>query len=121
MSSPMAQGRSRASTSTLRGLTIQYPWADLILSGRKTIETRFYPLPSKYVGMEIAIIETPGARGEFRSRLVGIVIFGPSFLYRDAQEFYADSARHLVRPDTLRFSWKHGQGKAKWGWPVLSA
>jgi hypothetical protein len=105
---------------TLPGINIQAPWAELIVSGKKTVETRCYPLPQKYVGKPMAVIETPGRTGRFSSRLVGVVVFGESFPYRSRDEFYADSGRHHVFPES-DFRWDAANGKAKWGWPVLSA
>ncbi|MBY0471526.1 ASCH domain-containing protein [bacterium] len=104
--------------SYLPGINIQAPWATQIVNGRKVIETRHYPLPKHFENRKVAIIETPGSIGEFQARIVGIVVFGPSFQYEDAEAFYADSARHLVTPETPLFSWNK---KKKWGWPVLRA
>ena len=51
----------------------------MLLSGEKTVETRGYPLPEKYVGCELAIIETPGPRGRReagieKARIVGTIV-----------------------------------------------
>ena len=35
----------QSQTVTLPGINIQAPWAEAIVSGRKVIETRFYPMP----------------------------------------------------------------------------
>jgi len=105
---------------TMPGINIRAPWAELILSGEKTIETRFYPLPERYVAKEMAIIETPGPDGDFKSRIVGVVIFGSSFEYKSEAAFYRDTSRHLVDRKSPSFTWKTGSGKRKWGWPVLS-
>jgi hypothetical protein len=103
----------------LPGINIQAPWAELIIAGKKTVETRLYPLPQKYVGKRMAMIETPGRDGRFSSRLVGVVVFGESFSYRSRKQFYADSGRHHVFPDS-DFSWDAGNGRSKWGWPIVS-
>lgn len=114
--------KRRASDNQLKkclpGLNLQAPWTQWILEGRKTVETRFYPLPKKYVGKEMLIIETPGKTGKFKARIVGIVVFGEPFQYQSKKEFYADRARHLVDTASPNFTWESGKGKKKWGWPV---
>ena len=53
----------QSQTVMLPGINIQAPWAEAIVSGRKLIETRFYPMPRKWIGQPLAIIETPGQAG----------------------------------------------------------
>jgi hypothetical protein len=101
-------------------INIQAPWAELLLSGKKTVETRFYPLPKKYQGVEMLILETPGKAGRFKKRIVGIIKFGEPFKYVSATEFYQDSKRHLVTEEDKAVAWRAGKGRPKWGWPVLS-
>ena len=98
------------------GLNIQFPISRLILGGGKTVETRTYPIPAKYLGQELLIIETPGKEGNFKSRLVGSVIFNHCFKYLSESKFYADSKRHFVTPDS---QWKWTDQKPKWGWEIL--
>ena len=57
----------QSQTVTLPGINIQAPWAEAIVSGRKVIETRFYPMPRKWVGQPLAIIETPGKARHFQA------------------------------------------------------
>jgi hypothetical protein len=102
----------------LPGINIQAPWSSLIIDGRKTIETRFYPIPKQYVGVPIAIIETPGKNKSLVSRVVGVAIFGESFAYVDADQFYSDSPRHLVSRQSSDFGWE--ESKQKHGWPILT-
>jgi hypothetical protein len=97
-------------------LNIQYPISQLILNGQKTVETRLYPLPKKYLGRELLFIETPGREGKFQARIVGTIRFGRCFQYDSKRDFYADFKRHLVQPDS-EFAWKT---KAKWGWEIES-
>ncbi|NBX76673.1 MAG: hypothetical protein EBQ92_08970 [Proteobacteria bacterium] len=104
---------------TLPGLNIQAPWSQNILEGNKTIETRFYPLPKKYIGKEMFIIETPGKKGRFKARIVGTVVFGEPFEYDSEQSFYRDRRKHLVAAQSSDFTWESGKGKTKWGWPIL--
>jgi hypothetical protein len=98
------------------GLNIQFPISRLIIDGKKTIETRTYPLSGQYIGKEMLIIETPGRGGDFKARIVGLVVFGESFKYASKGEFYQDQQRHGVSPDS---KWKWQNGKPKWGWPIL--
>jgi len=102
---------------TLPGINIQSPWARAIISGHKVIETRFYPLPSKWIDHPLVIIETPGKTGRFKRRIAGLVSFGPSWCYTDRDAFARDRTKHLVDPDDPRFGWK-SDGKPKWAWPV---
>jgi hypothetical protein len=68
----------------------------------------------------MAIIETPGKSGGFKARVVGIVTFGESFPYENEAQFYRDSKRHLVEKSSPDFTWSSGNGKTKWGWPIVS-
>lgn len=98
------------------GINIQWPISTLISSGQKTIETRTYPLPKKYIGVPLALIETPGKTGKFKARVIGIVTFAKSFQYKSKEEFYRDIERHKVSKDT-EWSWAK---KKKWGWIIQS-
>jgi len=98
----------------LPGVNIQYPISQLILCGKKTVETRTYPLPAKYLNQEMWIIETPGKSGNFKSRIVGRVIFKRSHQYRDKLDFYKDKKRHCVTPDSP-WAWTD---LPKWGWEL---
>lgn len=102
-------------TKKLPGINIQYPWSQYLLDGKKTIETRTYSIPKKFIEQEMAIIETPGEEGNFKARIAGIIVFGESFEYKTKQEFYADAGRHLVTENSA-YAWKMGR---KFGWPVL--
>ena len=107
----------QSQTVTLPGINIQAPWAQAIISGHKVIETRFYPMPSKWVSQPLAIIETPGKAGHFQRRIAGLVLFAPSWRYADKAAFAHDRARHLVEPDDLHFGWRQDD-KPKWAWPI---
>lgn len=99
------------------GINIQWPISDLILKGKKTIETRTYPIPPKFVGQELVLIETPGKKGGFDARMVAIIVFGESFKYPSEKAFYKDTKKHGVTPDS-EWAWKKDIGK--WGWPIKS-
>ena len=101
----------------LPGINIQAPWAQAIISGRKVIETRLYPMPVKWIGQPLAIIETPGKTGRFTRRIAGVVIFDQSWCYTDRAAFARDQAQHLVAPDHPVFGWRD-DSQPKWAWPI---
>lgn len=98
------------------GINIQYPISQLILNGAKSVETRTYPIPERLIGEELAIIETPGPTGKFKSRIVGLIVFGKSFQYKTLGDFTKDQSRHQVTADS---KWAWNPKKEKWGWPIL--
>lgn len=109
---------------TLPGINIQWPWSQLLLSGDKTVETRAYPLPRKYFGVELALIETPGPRGRREARIesariVGVITFSGSNEYLDREQWILDFKRHRVPPEDTMFRFK--RGNRKFGWVVKSA
>lgn len=84
------------SKKTYTGINIQWPISELILSGQKTIETRTYPIPKKYLNQEMLMIETPGKNGKFKARIVAIIKFTDCFRYKNKKDFYKDSHKHFV-------------------------
>ncbi len=98
------------------GINIQYPISQMILSGEKSIETRKYPIPEHLKNKELLIIETPGKEGKFKARIVGKIVFGESFEYKNSRIFYSDSSNHCVTADSI---WKWVNGIKKFGWPIL--
>ena len=96
------------------GINIQWPISELILSGKKTIETRTYPIPEKYLNQEMLMIETPGKKGKFKARIVAIIKFTKCTKYVDKEDFYLDMDKHCVSPDSP-WAWKD---KNKYGWKV---
>lgn len=108
---------------TLPGINIQWPWSQLILSGAKTVETRRYDLPAKYLGVPLAMIETPGLLGRKeagikKARIIGVVTFVQTLQYQSASAWRADYERHLVPTDDPQY--KYVKGQPKWGWVVAS-
>lgn len=101
---------------TYTGINIQWPISREIISGKKIVETRTYPLPEKYLGKEMLLIETPGSAGKFKSRIVAIIKFTESFRYPSMRAFYADHLSHLVDKKSP-WAWKD---KPKWGWKIGS-
>lgn len=107
----------------LPGLHVQWPWSRLLIQGKKIVETRHYPLPEKYIGVELAVIETPGLRGKKeaginQARIIGTIIFSGSFQYRNKSSWLKDNTRHLVEPSDPLYGYK--PNKVKWGWEVAS-
>jgi hypothetical protein len=102
----------------MTGLNIQTPWSELLINGVKTVETRSYPLPEKYVGEELALIETPGRYGRFKARIIGTITFSHSFKYPDQKAWQDDHNRHYVAIDDPIYNWK--DDKPKYGWVVCS-
>ena len=102
----------------MTGLNIQAPWASLLIDGLKTVETRTYHLPLKYIGVPLALIETPGKNGRFKSRIIGLITFNESFRFKDKNEWINDHYRHLVTDSDTNYGWKYY--KDKYGWVVNS-
>lgn len=100
----------------MTGLNIQSPWSSLLINGLKTVETRTYHLPLKYIGVPLALIETPGKKGRFKSRIIGLITFNESFRYKDKNQWINDHYRHLVDYDDFNYGWKYY--KDKYGWVV---
>lgn len=95
-------------------INIQHPISQEIVLGRKTVETRTYPVPPKYLGKEMILVETPGSNGLFAARAVALIRFKRSYKYASKKAFYLDYDRHLVSKESI-WAWKD---KAKWGWEV---
>lgn len=108
------------SKRSIPGINIQFPWAQLLVSGDKKIETRSYPLPKKFVGVELAVIETPGKRGKkngiANARIIGTITFSSSKLYKNKAVWLADYKLHLVDENDENFSFS--SVKPKYGWLV---
>jgi len=96
------------------GINIQFPISRDILAGKKVVETRTYPIPKAYLGVTLLMVETPGPKGKFKSRIVAKIRFSECFLYSSKRQFYGDSKRHLVTPDSP-WAWAD---KPKWGWVI---
>jgi hypothetical protein len=96
------------------GINIQFPISQSILSGTKTVETRTYALPKKYLNRDLVLIETPGPHGGFRARITAIIKFTECIEYKSKTAFYRDTNRHLVTPHS-KWAWTD---KPKFGWKV---
>lgn len=100
----------------MTGINIQSPWAYLLVDGIKSVETRTYPLPVKYAGEILLVIETPGKSRKFKSQIIGEITFGHSFKYKDETEWKMDYNRHRVDSDSPLYCWN--DKKPKYGWVV---
>ena len=68
------------------------------------------------MGIELALIETPGKYGRFKSRIIGTITFSHSFQYPDKQSWVDDYNRHKVEELDKFYSWN--PDKPKYGWVV---
>ncbi len=100
------------------GLNVQIPWSTLLINGCKSVETRSYPLPEKYEGVELYLVETPGKYGRFKARAIGTITFSHSFKYPDKQSWIDDYNRHKVEEGDEFCDWN--ENKLKYGWVVCS-
>jgi alpha-ketoglutarate-dependent dioxygenase FTO len=114
-------------------LELQSPWAELLLEGKKTIETRSYDLPAALIGKRIDILRSlPGTAGV--SSLDNCIAIGPVaspvpvqrigwctfkrvIRYTNRISFQADEDSHLVTKDS-GYAWKDGKTQVIFGWVV---
>jgi hypothetical protein len=68
------------------------PWTDMILSGKKTIETRNTDTLRPYVGKRVGIIRT----GKGKAILVGFATIGEPIKYNE-ETFSKDQDKHQVK------------------------
>ena len=101
----------------MTGINIQTPWSNMLINGVKTIETRSYPLPKKYEGIELVLVETQGNKSNFISRAIGTIVFSCSIEYSDQKSWQNDYFKHKVSGNDKNFGWK--PDKKKYGWIVI--
>lgn len=95
---------------TMTGLNVREPFATLLASGLKTVETRRYKPPSHLIGQRIAIIQT----GVEASSIIGHAVLTDWQQYGSKQQWDDDRNNHLVAPgsdfdwtdDSARYAWK---------------
>ena len=100
---------------SLPGLNVQEPWATQLACGKKTIETRTYACPQKFLSTPIGLVATRRPHGE-KAALVGIVRILRCQRYESLAEFRADELKHLITPE-CEYDWVNRQ-TPKWGWEV---
>jgi len=89
-------------------------FADLIVSGQKSIETRRTRSLDPLVGQRVKILRTTGKGDE--ARIVGEVTIGEPIEYKTKTEFAKDYNKHLVDDDS-DFTFQDG---GKFGYPMLN-
>ena len=120
------------------GLEMQSPWAGLLLSGAKKIETRAYNLPKELLGKKLEILESSSGEtgvstlgdvvilsdeqehnreNDNTVKLVGWVTFKRVIQYQKKTAFDADEEEHLVERKS-GYGWKEGKTKVLYGWVV---
>ena len=113
-------------------LEVQHPWSDLLLSRRKSVETRTYPFPPWLIGERIHVLQsppgTPGVSavpdevysGDTRFPLAGWIVVGECFRYESRQSWESDAARHCIPTDEAgAYGWS--DEREIYGWVIESA
>lgn len=98
----------------MKGINIndsQTPWTELILSGRKTIETRKTNSLRPYINQRVGIIRT----GKGQAHLVGYMTVGEPKIYNTVEEFRADEPLHQVAAGN-EYDWDG----PKYGYPIYN-
>ena len=110
---------------------VRYPWTEQLMNGKKTIETREYPLPSRYLHQTLALYEThvevkddqveDDQVEEDHQRddcCVGLIQFCSCKEYTSKEQWSKDSDKHGVPFDATpeEFGWV--DGIQKYGWKV---
>eukprot|EP00596_Hydrurales_sp_CCMP1899_P001278 CAMPEP_0119053206 /NCGR_PEP_ID=MMETSP1177-20130426/74277_1 /TAXON_ID=2985 /ORGANISM="Ochromonas sp, Strain CCMP1899" /LENGTH=116 /DNA_ID=CAMNT_0007033089 /DNA_START=241 /DNA_END=588 /DNA_ORIENTATION=+ len=108
-------------------LEVQSPFSQLILNGRKCIETRAYPLPLELVNVKILLCESQaGENGvscigdEVYEAQEGIMIIGEIFVsfckeYKSQDEWDKEREKHQV-PEGSSYGWVPTEMGKKYGW-----
>ena len=136
--SPLPNDRWRNKSTDracLRNFNIEWPAAQLMISGAKTTEIRHYPLDHKNLAKnneEMWLIETPGpwVKANIRyvkgfcvstrprqAHIVGTISFDKCEKYTVVPKFRADETHHRIRKGDSK-DW-HGQG-ARYAWRIRS-
>ena len=128
---------SSSESLSLRGLNVQWPFSQLLLSGKKTIEVRAYALGHRgiaHADEDMWLVETIGRTEDAnrnavcsdlampprptKAQVIGIVRFASSKKYASTMAFRTDSLYHRIRPEGA-YHW-NGEGE-RHGWIVASA
>jgi hypothetical protein len=88
------------------------PWTDMILAGKKTIETRNTPSLNAYIGKRVGIVRTGKKK---KATLVGYCVIGKPIKYETAEDFNKDANKHHVGPDNELFN-----NGVKYGYPLTN-
>jgi len=87
---------------------VRQPWADMLVSGRKRIETAHMRLPDRFAGVWLDV-QTEAAT------IVGRVRFDGWIQWHTADAFDADGERHLVGPHS---PYHFNKRRQTFGWKV---
>jgi hypothetical protein len=110
-------------------LEVQSPFSRLILSGKKTIETRAYPLPPDLIGSNIILCESlPGVDGVSRIgdevlhaqeglSLIGEIFISSSKEYESQTEWDSDVEKHNV-PKGSSYDWSPTEIGRRYAWII---
>lgn len=117
-------------------LEVQEPWGSMILSKRKTIETRRYPLPPKLLNQRILLLGSPAVAGDSRlsqmgdtvimnpgdtTKIIGWCIFDDVKTYTDRTAFQDEENLHCVSSDS-KFAWSDQSPVDRiYGWRIKLA
>ena len=110
---------------------VRYPWTEQLMSGKKTIETREYPLPSRYLHQTLALYETHVEEvKEVKEKedqeedhqkddcCVGLIQFCSCKEYTSKEQWSQDSDKHGVPSDATSEEFGWVDGIKKYGWEV---
>lgn len=116
-------------------LEVRAPFAALLVTGAKTVETRSYALPERLVGRDLLVLATPAPRKDTGRAVasalpdaltavspcvvVGTVRFSRCVRYRSLYSWEQDKPRHKVADDSV-WSWHNVPGPV-YAWVVESA
>ena len=89
-------------------------FADLIVSGKKSIETRRSRSLDNLIGNRVKIVRTTGKGDE--ARVIGEVTIGEPIQYKTRAEFAKDYDKHLVDEDS-DFAFQDG---GIFGYPMIN-
>lgn len=112
-------------------LEVQAPFSRLILSGKKSIETRSYQLPEDLLHSSILLCESlPGIDGvsalsdnvlesQTGLSLIGEIIISHSKEYVSQREWSEDREDHQVPSDSV-YEWAPTESGRRYGWYISS-
>jgi mRNA N6-methyladenine demethylase len=112
-------------------LEMQESWAQLLLHGTKSIETRSYRLPLALLGKRIHILQSPNGTAGMsplgnipttddldQLSVPGWCQFSEMIEYRNRHDFDRDAHRHQVHSNSSGYGWKQGHTNVIYGWVV---
>jgi hypothetical protein len=116
-------------------LEVQSNFSNEIINGRKTIETRDYPLPVSLINQPILLLESQHVHGQegisalpdiitpdvvknkYNLSIIGIIYISECFQYTTEGQWDTDRVKHLVPLDS-NYNWSPDSNKSKYGWCI---